>query len=310
MSRSNRSFTIAAAALAGSAALFAWVLANALETDPVHTPAPSPASQEEASPASQPTSPADAESPPSVEAPRARQNPDETTRPGEKGSSERFASSDALSGEALAMMVNQDPFSPTRAAAEPYRLPGEEVEAAPEPPREPPPPQFRLHGTVLTPSGGIALLELENTQRIVSVGESVQGYRLAGVDAQTATVEANGRLITYRVSDPMPRRPARNTNTRNAPAGNAAQSAQERAQAQRQLQLRQELLRGALQQLQQMGDASPEVQARIMELMRGMGVTGGGAERVIRAPGYVPLQSRDVQIRLNADSARRRPGGR
>lgn len=305
MSRSNRTFTIAAAALAGSAALFAWVLANALATDPVHhTPAPPPASQPAASPA-------DTQAPPSVEAPRSRQKPGETTQPGEKGSGERFASSDALSGEALAMMVNQDPFSPTRAAAEPYRLPGEELEAAaPAPPREPPPPQFRLHGTVLTPSGGIALLELENNQRIVSVGESVQGYRLASVDAQTATVEANGRLITYRVSDPMPRRPARNTNTRTAPAGNAAQSAQERAEAQRQQQLRQELLRGAMQQLQQMGDASPEVQARIMELMRGMGITGGGAERVIRVPENVPLPIQDVQIRFNADSARRRTGGR
>jgi len=276
MNPSSRAFVLAAAGLVAASALFVSILTGALTVEPVAPIAPA---------AEPPATNSQQDTPAAV--------------PGRKAADERFASSASLSPEAIALMVNQDPFSPTREAAEPYRLPGEEVAAAaPEPVREPPPPQFRVHGTVVTPSGGYALLEHENSQRIVSIGESVLGYRLAGVDARSATLESNGRLITYSIEDPPMRRPTRNTP---APARNSREAQADRAREQRQQQLRQDLLQRALQQLRELGDDAPdELRERLMEMVRGAGAAGFSELRV--NPG--------TQIRiLHADSVRRESGG-
>lgn len=276
MSGSDRAFALAASALVAMTALFAWILADAVALDPVRPPIYD-------------TKPAAAELQP-------QDTP--ASEPGTKAAARQPESGAALSAEALAMMVNNDPFSPTRKPAAPYRLPGEDVVmAAPEPVREPPPPQFRVHGTVVTPSGGYALLEHENGHRIVSIGESVLGYRLASVDAQSATLEANGRLITYSLEDPPMRRPTPNTPARGR-NGREEQAARER-DAQR--ETRQEILRRALQQIRELqGDAPGEQGEFRMETVRRSA-----------APGFAELgrNSGTRMIRIVPVDTIRRPDG-
>lgn len=289
MTRPNRSFGIAVLTLAGSLILFVYTMGRTLTIEPVQVP-PAPTA-----------APVDSQAAPSVEglgpapdtpepqppgpgrqapgtAPRkttpARPAPGKNEPAGEKGADERLASAPArgpageLSTQAFALLVRNDPFSPTREAADPYRLPGEDVFEAPQPVRTPPPPQFRVFGTVVAPSGGIALLQLDDRRHVVSVGEAIAGYRLTHVDDQTATIEANGRLISYRVEDPAPRRPTRTVRT--APNGQNTQNGQQNAQeaAVRAEMMRQQVLQGALERLQQVDSASPEMRGQIMELLR------------------------------------------
>jgi hypothetical protein len=95
-----------------------------------------------------------------------------------------------LSGEALLLAVEHDPFRPDRQRApERYRMPGEEPPVDLEPPPPPPPPPFRLIGTAVSPSGSVAVIELENSSRMLEIGEEMLGYRLTSVEPERATME-------------------------------------------------------------------------------------------------------------------------
>ena len=98
---------------------------------------------------------------------------------------------EVLSADALRLAVENDPFSPTRQAPlERYRLPGDvEPEPEPPPPEPPPPPPFQLTGTVITERASMALISVGDVPpRMMSVGESLMGYRLSNVTAQSATM--------------------------------------------------------------------------------------------------------------------------
>ena len=97
---------------------------------------------------------------------------------------------EGLTSDALMLAVDHDPFRPDRQRSpERYHLPGDEPPPPPAPPPQlPPPPPFRLIGTALTPTGGIAIIEIENTTRVIEVGESLLNYRLTSVEAERATM--------------------------------------------------------------------------------------------------------------------------
>ena len=110
-----------------------------------------------------------------------------------------------LSGSALMLAVENDPFQPGRARpAERYRLPGDVQEAPePPPPPAPPTPDFRLGGTVVFDEGGMALLGVgDGVQSFVSVGEAVNGYRLSSVTAREAVLENPFGSVVVEVAGP------------------------------------------------------------------------------------------------------------
>lgn len=110
-----------------------------------------------------------------------------------------------LSGEALMLAVENDPFQPDRVRpSERYRLPGDVEEAPPPPPpAAPPPPDFRLGGTVVFDGGGMALLQVgDGAQSFVNVGEAVNGYRLTSVSAREAVLENPFGSVTLEVAGP------------------------------------------------------------------------------------------------------------
>jgi hypothetical protein len=93
--------------------------------------------------------------------------------------------------------VNQDPFQPDRRApAQRYVLPGQRrVSTRVE--REPTPaPEFRVVGTARIGQGGLVLVQVDDgdVPIAVSVGESIEGYRLASVTDEGATFE--GAVVT------------------------------------------------------------------------------------------------------------------
>lgn len=102
-----------------------------------------------------------------------------------------------LTTDALMLAVDHDPFRPDRQRSpERYRLPGEEEPAPAEPPPPPPPPPpFRLIGTAVTPSGGIAVIELESNTRVLEIGESLLGYTLTAVQPERATMSGSEQTV-------------------------------------------------------------------------------------------------------------------
>ena len=95
--------------------------------------------------------------------------------------------------------VEGDPFLPNRRApAQRYQLPGEIRTEISEGELEPvPAPALRVVGTAVIGRGGIALVQFEENPVVaVSMGDYVEGYRLAAIGPERATlVGAAGRLI-------------------------------------------------------------------------------------------------------------------
>src|SRR5690606_9412677 len=81
------------------------------------------------------------------------------------------------------------------------------VEATPDsmPVSAPTPPAFHLLGTLATPSGGLAVIEVPGVgTRVVAVGNSIGGFRLTSVSGGSATVSTGEFQHTLRVSRPTP----------------------------------------------------------------------------------------------------------
>lgn len=111
----------------------------------------------------------------------------------------RVPSEGVLGMQSLALAVDHDPFMPDRRRAEAYRLP---TEFTPRPvvtrEEEVDPPPFRVVGTATMGETGMALVQpLEAGAAIdfVNVGSTVQGYRLAGVDNESATLVMRDRTF-------------------------------------------------------------------------------------------------------------------
>jgi hypothetical protein len=232
-------------------------------------------------------------------------------------------SNDGLDTDALMLAVENDPFQPDRTRpAERYRMPGDVDPVEPPPPPPPPPvPDFRLVGTVVFgPENGTAAIAVGDADpRMMSVGETVMGYRVIAVTPQTATVSNGEREIMLRV--PAPSSSIASTgragqNGRGA-AGGARPPAAGRTPAQ-QAQLQQLLQRAAqsgappqiLQQLERLmstGNAAGMLDA--MKMLESM----GGREEVMEfttIPGQPGVNRVQVRPAPRRDSVVvRRPGG-
>lgn len=224
----------AGALFAAATVVFATALARALTVEPVEITPSAPAGPV----ATAPEVPAEASSP-----------------------SERM-----LDADAIRLAVDHDPFQPDRRRPEPYRMPGEQEEAAPPRVELPPPPPFQLLGTITIDDGGLALIRVEESPpRTVAVGESLLGYKLEQVQGKSAMLTGQGRTVFLTVADaaPQPPPPARaqrgrgNRNT-NAREG-AAEALRERVLQQRAV----EQLERAVEQLRERG-APEEVIENVM----------------------------------------------
>ncbi len=158
--------------------------------------------------------------------------------------------------------VNLDLFKPDRTPPlMPYLLPGERPVAAPQRQEERRRgPELRVVGAAVMGEGGMALVQVGDTFPLaLRVGESVEGYVLASVDGEFATLVREEETLTLPVVEPV--RVGSSSSSRQAnPRGQAEQQIQERFQ---------DMLRGIMQ-----GGG------------RG-GVVAPGGERVIRLPGGV-----------------------
>lgn len=132
----------------------------------------------------------------------------------------------ALSPEVLGLVAEQAPFeADRRELGQRYRMPQDEVAASEEPRELPPPPEFELLGVVSGAEGGLAVVRLEGGElRMLSTGDSVEGYTLSAVEADRAVMEGAGRTLqvplataspTVQREDPGDQRGNRRTRGRN-----------------------------------------------------------------------------------------------
>jgi hypothetical protein len=208
--------------------------------------------------------------------PSVAESPVVETESGSGDTAPRVPSAGRLDSEAIRLAVDNDPFQPERRRAEAYMMPGERIEPE-EPPELPPPPPFRLLGTAETDAGGIAVMQVEDSDpKILGLGESMMGYRLDQIEGNMATLFGQGRTLTITVADASPQPAARRTTrgargARGGARGNATDNAE---RAREMLMLNAERIQQMIQQLRERG-APPEV---IEQLMRQGEVSIGGVE--------------------------------
>jgi hypothetical protein len=174
--------------------------------------------------------------------------------------------------------VNQDLFQPDRTPPlERYLLPSERadpVQGARDNRRQRE-PNLRVVGTAIAGDLAIALVQLEDSIPFAMVlGEEVDGYLLAAVDEESATLTGDGAEFVLPVVEPQ-RSASANSRDRNARGAEAAQ------------------------------EAAAALQERVQQMLQGMGrgqMQRGGATEM-GLPVSIQLQGRDVPIRIV------RPGG-
>lgn len=116
------------------------------------------------------------------------------------------ASEPAVSAQAVQLAVENDPFREEREPSSArYRLPGDapirSASARTEPDIEP--PEFRVLGTVQIGDVGYAVIETEdNGRRLISVGETMNGFRLTAVDGDKAVLGMAGASFELSVPEP------------------------------------------------------------------------------------------------------------
>jgi hypothetical protein len=183
-----------------------------------------------------------------------------------------------LSEQAVALAVQNDPFREQRSPGERYRLPGDEPEFVPvarEEPRVEPPP-FSVIGTLAAGEAGYAVIQMEDgSRRVTALGESVQGYRLVGVRANTAVVSRAESNFTLRVpeANPSPVDPRANRRGRGDDNGRGRNSNNN----------------GRNGELQ--AEAAARLQEALMSI-RGRGAGGAVFERIEGAVGGVEIRVR------------------
>lgn len=285
MIRVQRSLMLAGAICVNAGILFGAALVRALSTETVE-----PAAVQRAVPADN-AEPAH-ETPPG---PARRAAP----AGGQHGDARR--ASNELDTDAVMLAVENDPFRPERQRpSERYRLPGEEIPQEAPPPQAPPPPPLRVLATAVMPTGGLALVRVqESVNRVINVGETVSGYRLATVGAGTATLEGSAGLITLRVDEPQATRATRAATPR---GGRGQPSGRGNAPA-RELEARGAQVRDAIERLRANGGNAQQIQqlmellGREMEQMRRTNVevqrVPGGANQIIIRPRADTMSNRN-----------------
>jgi hypothetical protein len=209
----DRTLILSAAGFAVAALVFAAALARALTIEP--TPPAVTASAVASPPADEPAPSGDVAGGDDAElggrvagAGAADVGGDELAAPPALAGSPEVdaAEARALTLDALTLAVDNDPFQPDRRRpAEPYRMPGEDVGDPEAPPPPPPPPPFTLLGTAEMGAGGIAVMRVEESlPRVMTVGESLMGYRLDAVKGDAATLSGQGQTVTLTVAQASP----------------------------------------------------------------------------------------------------------
>jgi|GEM_PF-2481033 len=106
--------------------------------------------------------------------------------------SEQHTGIEPVSSTAVQQAANRAPFDPERQPPrERYRLPGadEQVPVLTASPELPPVPALRVLGTISGAGGGVAVIQAAgDSPKIVSVGQTIGGYRLAAVREEAVTV--------------------------------------------------------------------------------------------------------------------------
>lgn len=189
------------------------------------------------------------------------------------------ATSPRLPRAELERAVNQDPFQPDRRApARRYVLPGQRVIVTEVRTERPEAPSFRVVGAARIGQGGLVLVQVDDGDLpiAVSVGESIEGYRVESVTDEGATLTAEGGSWALAVVEPREERPSRNNRSNNNRGRNTRQQATE-VDVAGQIQ---QLLQGGLQ-----GILGPQGAGGLIFGGRGGRGGGGGdaANFVIRA---------------------------
>jgi hypothetical protein len=174
--------------------------------------------------------------------------------------------------------VNHDLFQPDRTPpVDRYLLPSERagpVQASRDNRRQRE-PNLRIVGTAIAGDLAIALVQLEDSIPFAMVlGEEVDGYLLAAVDEESATLTGDGAEFVLPVVEPQ-RGSTSNSRNRNARGNQAAE------------------------------EAAAAIQERVQQMLQGMGrgqIQRGGAAGM-ELPVAFQIQGRDVPIRIV------RPGG-
>jgi hypothetical protein len=227
---------------------------------------------------------------PAVAAP-APEAPQAVTREGQATAGEN-AAAEALPSEALSLAVERAPFDPDRRAPDQrYLMPGERVAQAPvrvERPEPPPPPDFRVLGTVAGPNGGVAVIAVEDQPpRVLAMGSEISGYRVAAIDGGRVVMSGQGRNLALEVPEALPGGTAANVE-RNERGGNNNQRGNQRSQnQQREVERAQNQVRERLEQLtRQMRESGQPFQ---MEMNGDRAIITGpnGLRREIQLPDNV-----------------------
>jgi hypothetical protein len=160
-----------------------------------------------------------------------------------------------VTAEEIREAVGQDLFRPDRMPPpQPYLFPTERTVAAPERQEERRRgPELRVVGAAVMGEGGMALVQVGDTFPLaLMVGETVEGYVLASVDADFATLVREEETLTLPVVEPLTRG-----------ASGSARAGSQRGQVDQ---------RG-MEQLQQ----------RVQDMLRGM-MQGGGRGGAVQVP--------------------------
>jgi hypothetical protein len=156
-----------------------------------------------------------------------------------------------VSNDEILAAVNQDVFQPDRTPPmERYLLPSERsapVQSSRDDRRRRE-PDLRIVGTALAGDLALALVQPDDSIPFaVLLGESVDGYLLAGIDEESVTLTRDGEEFTYPVVEPQRARSSndRNRNSRNQATNEAAaQALTERVQQMLQGLQRGQMMRG------------------------------------------------------------------
>jgi hypothetical protein len=257
----NRGLLAALSALSAAAVLFAAALVQALTLAPAAAPPVAVAGQRPDAPVAD------------TLAARPRVPSETTLQPGD-----------------IALAVDHDPFQPDRRRPEPFRLPGEDVPSVPMALEAPPPPDFRVVGTVVAGDAGLAVIEVaDSAPRVMGVGESLLGYRLESVGATSATMVGRDRTLQLALGASAPR-------AASSRSGRGAAALSLNPQLLRTLQQRfGDDFTTVLERLQQSGPAGQAQIQSLIERAMGQNVQRGGGPgmRVRRDTLDVPRHAPD-----------------
>jgi len=143
-----------------------------------------------------------------VEEPVGAEAPERVAaEPGGRALTTRVTPYPNVTADEILTAVNQDLFQPDRTPPlERYQLPSERAAPAPvqEQDRRGRGPEFRIVGAAIMGDMALALVQVDDTIPVaLLLGESIEGYTLAAVDAESATLVGENGILTLPVVEPL-----------------------------------------------------------------------------------------------------------